>query len=96
MRFKSRNLTIAALLTFLIIMRKRQKLTSQQRSEVIAILSVGCSRAAAARCIRCTPYMLRREILENASFAEQVVWEKIQKLILHIYYREYKSANVAS
>jgi hypothetical protein len=67
-----RNRKIAALLTFFSIMRKRQKLTPQQQSEVIAILSVGCSRAAAARCIRCTPYILRREILENSSFAEQV------------------------
>jgi hypothetical protein len=53
-------------------MRKRQRLTPQQQSEVLAILSVGCSRAAAARCVRCTPHILRREILENAPFAEQV------------------------
>jgi hypothetical protein len=53
-------------------MRKRKRLTLKEQSEVLAILSAGCSRAAAARCIRCSPYILKREILENAKFAAQV------------------------
>ena len=53
-------------------MRKRKRLTPKEQGEVLAILSAGCSRAAAARCVRCSPYMLRREILENSPFAEQI------------------------
>ena len=53
-------------------MAKRKRLTPKERSEVLAILSAGCSRAAAARCVQCTPYLLRREIVENANFAGQV------------------------
>lgn len=53
-------------------MAKRKRFTPKERNEVLAILSAGCSRAAAARCVRSTPYRLRREIVENAKFAEQV------------------------
>ena len=53
-------------------MAKRKKLTTKEQNEVLAILSAGCSRAAAARCIRRTPYLLRREIVEDTQFAEQV------------------------
>jgi len=53
-------------------MAKRKRLTAKERNEVLAILSAGCSRAAAARCVRCTPYLLRREMVENSKFAEQV------------------------
>ena len=53
-------------------MQKRKRLTPKQKSEVLAILSVGCSRAAAARCVRCTPRILRREIAEHPQFEEQV------------------------
>ena len=53
-------------------MAKRKQMTPKERSEVLAILSAGCSRAAAARCVQCTPYRLRRELVENAKFAEQV------------------------
>jgi hypothetical protein len=50
----------------------RQRLLPKERDEVLAILSAGCSRAAAARCICRTPYILRREIADNPQFAEQV------------------------
>ena len=53
-------------------MRTRKRLTPKEQNEVLAILSAGCSRAAAARCIQCTPYRLRREIMENTKFAAQV------------------------
>ena len=67
-----RNRKIAALLTHVHTMRKRKRLTQKEQSEALAILSAGCSRAAAARCVRCSPYILKREILENSKFAEQV------------------------
>ena len=53
-------------------MPKRKRLTPKQQSEVLAILSVGCTRAAAARCIRCTPYILRQTMSDRPQFAEQV------------------------
>ena len=53
-------------------MPKRKRLTPKQKNEVLAILSVGCSRAAAARCVRCSPRILRREIAEHPQFAEQI------------------------
>ena len=53
-------------------MCKRRQLTQQQKNEILAILSAGCSRAAATRSVRCTPNRLKREILENPTFAEQV------------------------
>jgi len=53
-------------------MTRRKRLTIQERNEVLAILSAGCSRAAAARCVRCSPYVLNREIVEDPLFAEQV------------------------
>ena len=53
-------------------MAQRKRLTPKERNEVLAILSAGCSRAAAARCVRCTPYILQQEMLRNSTFAEQV------------------------
>ena len=38
----------------------------------MAILSVGCSRAAAARCVRCSPYILNRVMSEHPQFAQDV------------------------
>ena len=53
-------------------MQKRKRLTPKERDEVLAILSAGCSRSAAARCIRFSLPMLKREIQKNPLFAEQV------------------------
>ena len=53
-------------------MTRRKRLTPKQKGEVLAILSAGCSYATAARCIRCSPFILRREIGEHPQFAEQV------------------------
>ena len=53
-------------------MSKRKRLTPKQKNEALAVLSVGCSRAAAARCVRCSPLLLRREMMEHPQFAEQV------------------------
>jgi len=52
---------------------KKRKLSAKQKSEILAVLSLGCSRAAAARCVRCTPYLLQREMSDHPQFAEQVV-----------------------
>ena len=57
---------------FCYTMAKRKRLTPKERNEILAILSAGCSRAAATRSVRCTPYLFRRELLENSQFAEQV------------------------
>ena len=51
---------------------KKRKLTSKQKKAVLAILSVGCSRAAAARCVRCSPYILNREMSEHPQFAMDI------------------------
>jgi hypothetical protein len=51
-------------------MRYRQKLTPQERTEVLAVLSVGCSRLTAAHCAL---YRLRQEMSRDPQFAAQVV-----------------------
>jgi hypothetical protein len=53
-------------------MRLRKTLTQKQRDEVLAILSVGCSRAAATRSVRCSTALLRNDMLNDAEFAQQV------------------------
>jgi hypothetical protein len=53
-------------------MPQKRKLTAQERSGVLAVLSVGCSRCTAARYIQCSPYILHREIAEHPKFAAQV------------------------
>jgi hypothetical protein len=73
-------------------MKKRKRFTPKERSEVLAILSAGCSRAAAARCVRCTPYLLRREIVENTTFAEQVA--KAEEGIELFYLSRIRSASL--
>ena len=54
-------------------MPKRKKFTQKEQDEVLKLLSAGCSRTTAARCVRRSPTTLRNEILENPEFAEQVV-----------------------
>jgi len=73
-------------------MAKRKRLTPKERREVLTILSAGCSRAAAARCVRCTPYMLRQEILANAKFAEQVA--KAEESVELFYLSRIRSASL--
>jgi hypothetical protein len=64
----NRNLKIAAPLQ---LMTKR-RLTPKDKNEILAILSVGCTRAAAARSVRCSPYILRREMANHPQFAEDI------------------------
>jgi len=73
-------------------MRKRKRLTLKEQSEALAILSAGCSRAATARCVRCTPYILRREMIENPKFAEQVA--KAEEGIELFYLARIRSASL--
>jgi hypothetical protein len=50
----------------------KRKLTPKDKNEILAILSVGCTRAAAARSVRCSPYILRREMADHPQFAEDI------------------------
>ena len=53
-------------------MAKKRKLTALEKKNIIAIITVGCSRETAARYVGCSPYIIRREIAENKSFAADV------------------------
>ncbi|MDR0327656.1 MAG: hypothetical protein LBI05_05095 [Planctomycetaceae bacterium] len=53
--------------------KNQKQLTQKERDEVLAVLSVGCSRAAAARCILRDPTFLYCEIAKDPEFAAQVV-----------------------
>jgi len=53
-------------------MKKQKKLTQREREEVLAILTLGCSRAAAARSVMRSPQFLRCMIASDPEFAEQV------------------------
>ena len=53
-------------------MRKKSKLTPQEQNDVLAVLSLGGSRTAAARRVCRSPHILQREIIEHPRFAEQV------------------------
>ena len=53
-------------------MKKQKKLTQREREEVLAILTLGCSRAAAARSVMRSPHFLRFMIASDPEFAEQV------------------------
>ena len=50
----------------------RKPLTSQERGQVLALLSAGYSRTTAAKCIHRSPTTVQREIEECSEFAEQV------------------------
>jgi hypothetical protein len=55
------------------MMRKHgRKLDEGKKREVLAILTVGCSREAAARYVGCSPQTIRREIERDGQFAAEV------------------------
>ena len=54
-------------------MPKKRKLTALEKKNIIAIVTVGCSRETAARYIGCSPYIIRREISENKKFAAELL-----------------------
>ncbi len=51
---------------------KPKVLTTKQKSEVIAILSVGCPRKTAARYVGCSPAIITRTAEKDPDFAEQL------------------------
>lgn len=53
-------------------MKKQKKLTPREKEEVLAILMLGCSRAAAARSVMQSPQFLRYMIVNDPEFAGQV------------------------
>ncbi len=53
-------------------MTKKRKLTTLEKKNIIAIITVGCSRETAARYVGCSPMIIRREIAENKNFATQI------------------------
>jgi len=53
-------------------MNKQTKLTQRERDEVLAILTLGCSRAAAARSVMRSPQFLQCMIASDPEFAEKV------------------------
>jgi len=64
--------------------RPRTILDDKKRSEIIAILSVGCSRATAARYVGCHPTTIRRTALREPVFAEQILRAETAHEILHL------------
>ena len=53
-------------------MHRKQKLDEKQKLEIIAIISVGCTRYTAARYVGCRLEDIRREIGRSHDFAQQV------------------------
>jgi hypothetical protein len=53
-------------------MKKQKKLTPKEMEEVLAILTIGCSRAAAARSIMRSPSSLRYAIAKDPEFANGI------------------------
>ncbi len=51
---------------------KRHVLDEIKRREVLAILSVGCSRRMAARYVGCSPATIQRTAQRDSAFAEQL------------------------
>lgn len=54
-------------------MAKKRKLTALEKKNILAIITVGCSRETAARYIGCSRALIRREISEDPKFAAQIV-----------------------
>ncbi len=53
-------------------MSKKRKLTLLEKKNIVAIITVGCSRETAARYVGCSSAIIRREIAENKRFATQI------------------------
>lgn len=47
-------------------------LTKKQKDEILAIITVGCSRKVAARYVGCTPLFIRKTAQQDAAFASQL------------------------
>lgn len=53
-------------------MAKKRKLNAQEKKNIIAIITVGCSRETAARYVGCSAHVIRREMTESPAFAAQI------------------------
>lgn len=53
--------------------KKVPLLNEKQKNEVIAILSVGCSRRTAARYVGCTPLIIAKTAKTDETFAQQLI-----------------------
>jgi len=53
-------------------MQRKHQLDEKEKHEIIAIISVGCTRFTAARYVGCQLEDIRREIDQNEDFAQQV------------------------
>lgn len=52
--------------------KKKRKLTALEKKNILAIITVGCSRETAARYARCSTALIRREITEDPKFAAEM------------------------
>ena len=53
-------------------MQRKHILTEKQKLEIIAIITVGCTRYTAAKYVGCRPIDIRHEIGRNRDFAHQL------------------------
>lgn len=54
-------------------MSQRKSLTPLEKKNILAIISVGCSRETAARYVGCPEYRIRREMADDPAFAAEMV-----------------------
>ena len=66
------------------VVRSRFALDDKKKTEIIAILSVGCSRVTAARYVGCHPVTIRRTAAREPSFAAQIERAETAHEILHL------------
>jgi hypothetical protein len=52
--------------------QKRTALDEVKKGEILALLSVGCSRRMAARCVGCSPSTIPRTALRDREFAKRL------------------------
>ncbi len=52
--------------------RKRKFLDEAKRKEILAIVSLGCSRETAARYVGCSSQTIRNEMKQDEKFAEEI------------------------
>jgi hypothetical protein len=62
--------------------RRRPALDEKKKGLVLGILSVGCSRRAAARLVGCSPDTIRRTALRDPAFAESIAKAESESEVL--------------
>lgn len=61
---------------------RRSALDETKKGQIVGILSVGCSRRAAARLVGCSPETIRRTALRDAEFAAAIAKAESQSEVL--------------